>query len=373
MSLSDLMQCAMACWVVKTLLALLLTGLFAAPGVQGTRGEHGHRDQHAAGAVIGRHRHRLRASGSRCPGTPTCSGNGECDEATATCWCRHGFGSSDCSTAMIDAFRVDRISDKAYEELTGNYRLERMYLQQGIKSPGEAQFLWYDSFNSGWAISKLNSSCRDDMCFFGYAKDAPLPPPKGYVFGGGEKHVYYRQLVFDDAEIFGNGKMPGIHVGISYTPDPNAPDVNMRLTQFNGRYVQQPRYVHEKTGRYAIMPLDLNCPGKTWALLGLLGEGAERHWKILATAKDPSYNRYMIPAGPWKFPTKMHMEVEPSCSNHVDEEICDRLEGFCGAGHKDSIWVRQCCKSTCGTCDVTSSCSLPHTALIEMASRVGKL
>jgi len=309
----------------------------------------------------------LRARVSKCPGQPVCSGNGECDESSGTCWCRHGFGSSDCSTEMIQTFKVSKVSNQAYKDVTGTYKLDRMYLMEGATADAQAQFMWYDSFNNGWAISKLNSNCTDDLCFFGYAENDPVPPPKGYVFGDKEKHVYYQQLVFDDADVYGSGKMRGLHMAISYTPDPNAPDVELDLAQFNGRYVQQPRYVHSKNGRYAIMPLDLKCPGKTWALLGLLGK--PRKWKILATAKDPSYNRYMIPKGPWKFPEKMGFQLQPSCEDHVEEHTCESLEEFCGVAHKDSVWVRPCCKSTCGTCSISSTCRLPHTALIEMARR----
>lgn len=353
--------------ITQILGALVLAGFLAAPGVQATRGERaaGHQKLHLR-ANRGRDSN---GQYTQCPGSPPCNNNGDCDENTGTCWCSAGYGSTDCSTTEIETFRIRHVNDDAYKDLLGDYKRVGMYLEENPTSPSEVKFISYDFFSEGWTVAKLNSTCTDDICMFAYGKDLARPPPKGYVFGGEDKHVYYKQLIFDDADVYGNGLKPGIHLGLSYTPDPNSPDVGAGLTMFNGRYVQQPRYVHARTGKYAIMPLDLNSPGKTWAIVGLMGE--PRRWKILSTARDPSFNRYMVPKGPWE-PANFGIDLEPGCSNNVLDATCEALaQANCALGQtSDSIWVRKCCKSTCGTCDEQGQCQME--AFLQFTKRAMK-
>lgn len=256
--------------------AVVLAGFAVPPGVQGKQF---------------RLRSKLQSNTSSCPGvTAPCEGNGECDELTATCWCKLGWGSSDCATEVAETYDVKSVKSVEHEDMVGRYVRVPMYLQESAGDPQAMKFIHYDPISKGWAISRLNSSCTDDICFFAYSKGQTVrPPPKGYVYGQPDKHVYYRQLVFDDNELY-PGKMAGYHMAVSYTPDPNAVGVTEKLSEFTGRYIIQPRYVHE-SGKYAIMPVSLGAPGKLWVVVGLEGVGPGRRWEILATTKDPSLNR----------------------------------------------------------------------------------
>jgi hypothetical protein len=243
-----------------------------------------------------------------------------------------------------------------------------MYLQEKAGDPANIKYIAYDHISGGWSVGKLNSSCVDDICFFAYSKGQPVPPPKGYVYGNPDKHVYYKQLVFDDAQIY-PGKQAGYFMALSYYPDPNAVGINPThdyLSEFTGRYVLQPRWVHKKTGKYAIMPVSLNSPGKQWALLGLMGKGPARRWKALATVQDSSLNRYTIPAGGWQ-PQSAGFTLVASCLNHISDTTCDQLESHCNQDpmdDKDAAWVQSCCRDTCGRClQPSTTCNLPQTAM----------
>jgi len=322
------------------------------------------------GAVEGK----LRGKKSNCPGLKApCSGNGECAETTGICWCKIGWGSTDCSDEMADTYDIKSVNSQDMEDMIGRYTRVPMYIQENAGDPQNMKFIHYDPISSGWSISKLNSSCTDDMCFFAYAKGQPVPPPKGYVFGQPDKHVYYKQLIFDDKELY-PGREAGYHMSVSYSPDPNAVGITESLAEFTGRYILQPRYVHERSGKYAIMPVSLNSPGKAWSLLGLTGVGPARKWQTLAQTTDPSLNRYMIPAEGWS-PPNMGFKIVPSCSDHVQMETCNSLEDQCRGNSADTKWVQACCRDTCNSCAISASnCKLPQTqggaqALLQMFNR----
>jgi len=246
--------------------------------------------------------------------------------------------------------------------MKGVYDMVPMYLQEGPGDPHAVKFVHYDPESEGWAVSKLNSSCNDDICFFASAKDEPVPPPKGYVFGVLDKHFYYKQLMFDDKELYPD-RLPGYHMNVAYSPDPNVAGIPSDLDQLTGRYLIQPRFIHKKTGKYAIMPVNLQSPGKTWVFLELAGRAPNRHWKIIAEAKDPSINRYTVPKGPWE-PAELQLTLVPSCRDHVTLDTCFTLRDYCKDDSKDRVWVRSCCRQTCGACRVPASeCKLPKTSI----------
>lgn len=343
-----------------------LAGLSLLPGVHGlaSRGESGSF---------------LQTRKSSCPGLgKPCAGNGECQEASGVCWCKMGWGSTDCSTEVTDIYDIKEVNDPNLEDMVGKFRRVPMYMQENPTDPQNLKFIHYDPVSKGWAISKLNSSCTDDICFFAYSNGQPVPPPKGYVYGEPNKHVYYKQMVFDDSELYPS-RAPGYHMSVSYTPDPNTLGLSEELGQLTGRYILQPRYVHEKTGKYAIMPVSLDSPGKLWFLLGLSGVGPKRRWKILAQSKDPSLNRYTVPASGWGPPggsaAGMGFKLVATCNDHMSMDVCNSLEGKCRGrpGDKDVEWVQACCRDTCNSCVVPKDrCKLPQTAegarmLLQMA------
>lgn len=340
--------------------AVALAGFVALPGARGA----------LRGGKQLTLRSTLRANSTNCPGIGgPCSNNGECDEQKGVCLCKLGWGSTDCATEIAESYDITSVASRDMEDMLGTFIRVPMYLQETAGDPEAVKFIHYDPISTGWAISKLNSSCTDDICFFAHANYQPVPPPKGYVFGEPDKHVYYRQLVFDDSDLY-PGKMPGYHMAVSYTPDPDAVGVSEALSEFTGRYIIQPRYVHQKTGKYAIMPVSLGAPGKLWVLLGLAGVGPSRRWKILAQSKDPSFNRYTAPAGGWS-PPSMGFKLVPSCPNHLSDDACNALEDQCRGDGPDVKWVQQCCRNTCNTCPIESTaCSLPETDKLAAKARL---
>lgn len=314
------------------------------------------------------------ASSSSCPGLKyPCSGHGECAETTGVCWCRVGWGSTDCSTETSETYDIKSVNNPALEDMVGRYTRVPMYMQENPGDPRNIKFINYDPISQGWAISRMNSSCTDDICFFAYSKGQMVPPPKGYVYGQPDKHVYYKQLVFDDKELYPN-RDAGYHMSVSYTPDANAVGISDILNEFTGRYILQPRYVHKKSGKYAIMPVSLNSPGKLWVVMGLEGVGPARKWKIIAQTQDPSLNRYTIPAAGWNPPDAGFKLVE-SCPDHVSYHVCESLSDHCRGDDNDSSWVQACCRDTCNSCAVPATkCKLPNTAdadamLLQMFNR----
>jgi len=308
---------------------------------------------------------------SSCPGLSfPCSGNGECNEATGKCWCKIGWGSTDCSTATAEIYDIKTVQTPDLEDMIGRYTRVPMFMQENPGDPRNIKFIHYDPISEGWAISRLNSSCTDDICFFAYAKGQPVPPPKGYVYGQPDKHVYYKQLVFDDKELYPN-REAGYHMAVSYTPDPNAVGVSDVLGDFTGRYVIQPRYVHKKSGKYAIMPVTLDSPGKIWVIVGLEGSGPARKWKIIAQTQDPSLNRYTIPKGGW---SPQSFQLVEACADHLSISTCMDLEDHCRGTSPDVGWVQSCCRDTCNSCAIEESkCTLPKTAkLLAMTNRTSR-
>eukprot|EP00397_Hematodinium_sp_SG-2012_P029329 GEMP01030967.1.p1 GENE.GEMP01030967.1~~GEMP01030967.1.p1 ORF type:complete len:297 (+),score=34.25 GEMP01030967.1:130-1020(+) len=173
-------------------------------------------------------------------------------------------------------------------------------------------------------------------------------------FGSPELHIYYKQLVFDEADK--NSMLrPGYRLGFSYAPDATVPQY-AALSEYNGRYVLQPRYVHMRHQKYAIFPITFNSPGKKWVVSGLLGEPRTR--QILFTAEDPSDNRYMPPQGPWL--PDLGFVIKPACRNHVGDLTCMHLQPACKLGGQDVEWIQQCCRDTCDNCPVSRAlCPLP--------------
>jgi hypothetical protein len=243
--------------------------------------------------------------------------------------------------------------------MIGVYDLVPMYLQEATGDVRNVKFINYDPLTKGWAVSKLNSTCPDDICFYGYGNTS-VPPSKGYVYGHPQQHVYYRQLVYDDKDLYSN-KLAGYHMIIAYSPDPNAVDIPYEINQFTGRYVIQPRYVHQN-GKYAIMPVTLDAPGKLWFILGLYGAGEARRWQIVAQTQDMTLNRYSIPSGGWE-PSSLGMTLTEFCQDQITMDACGDLAQNCNSESPDSDWIRACCRNTCGTCTVPASkCVLPKTS-----------
>lgn len=322
---------------------LLLAGLITLPCVQ---------------CLVVRHN----SSGS-CPGVGSvCSGHGECAETTGVCWCKLGWGGTDCANEVSETYDIGEVADPQYQDLVGKYVRVPMYMQEAPGDPQNIKYIAYDQVSGGWVIGRLNSSCTDDICFFAYSKGQPVPPPKGYVYGQPDKHVYYKQLIFDDAQMY-PGKEAGYHMSVAYSPDPNTVQSTEMLSEFTGRYILQPRYVHQKSGKYTIMPVSLNSPGKVWVIAGLEGVGPARHWNILAQTTDPSLNRYTVPKGGWE-PRQLSFELTATCNDHVDMEACGNLEEFCRGDGPNMDWVQACCRDTCNSCVLPSTkCSLPKTAI----------
>jgi len=219
--------------------------------------------------------------------------------------CEPGFGGTDCGSEVPLFLEVTNIGPEELQDAKGVYRLDAMFLSvldhpagangpaQG-ELPSQVKWLHYDHGSKGWAMSKFNSSCIDDICFFAYNQD-PRPPTYGYVYGGQELHVYHQQILFDQS-LHAVSSKPGYDYLFAFTPDPNVP--SFALDEYNGRYMLQPRYTHATNHKYAIMPISFEAPNKKWVLSGLLGEPRKR--TIIVQATDPSENRYIPPAGQWE-------------------------------------------------------------------------
>lgn len=325
-----------------------------------------------------------------CPGSPACSGHGDCERKTGVCWCEGGYGGSDCSEERPLFLEVTSVNAPELQEMLGRYHMDGIYLREhhhpfgdlGIGVlPSQVKWIKYDNSSKGWGISKFNSSCFDDTCFFSYAPLTKLPPPKGYSFGESSiLHVYYKQLLFDDAD-FDHSAKRGYHINVSFSPDERVPD-SAGLTEFNGRYVFQPRYTHIMDNRYSIMPMNLQNPNKQWVATALLGEPTKRKQTILATVKDLSTESYMPPTSGW-LPEELGFQIKFTCQNHIGDLACLHLESQCSSGGSDGLWVQQCCRNTCNTCQISRrACVLPKMSnldpdalamLHKNRSRIGKV
>lgn len=293
-----------------------------------------------------------------CPGThKACEGRGECETSTRTCWCDVGFGGPDCGTETPLFVQITAVTLPHLQDMVGLYRADGMYVMEGLKDSAP-RFVYYDGASKGWAVSKFNSTCTDDICLFGYSPGRELmaPPAKGYTFGGDLMHVYYKQLMFDAADLD-----PRINRGyfetISYAHDPQIAGTTPDLSEFNGRYRLQPRYTHIDGGKYAIFPMDLENSGKKWIAAGLVG--MPRKWTPIAEAYDHLDRRYFAPLYNWDPPV---FAIQYACANHVQDVTCTQMMGVCHTNTPDSLWVRECCRSTCMTCELSRfACKLPKS------------
>lgn len=298
-----------------------------------------------------------------CPGSPQCSGHGSCDSRNNFCWCEPGFGGLDCAMEMPTHLSVTAIGPRDFQEALGRYKLNGMYLAENAGSDGTIRVINFVEATSGWVISEFGGPCADDVCFFGYQRIKGAPPQKGYVYGGPDYQVYIEQLVYDDAAGKPHEKT-GYHLTVEYTPDPHVqglPD----LTTLNGRYVLQPRYVHEETGKFAIMPIDFKTQ-RTWILAGLIG--VPRKWQVMETSTGASLDMYGVPTTEgtrlWR-PSKDGLQVVASCADHLPQSACGPLALQCGfAKTQVSLaWVRDCCRSTCGSCELSrTACTISAAA-----------
>jgi len=265
-----------------------------------------------------------------------------------------GWGDMDCKTKMPMKMEIHSIGIPEFQDMAGFFKLEKFYLAEDSVA-SQARYMHYDPYSQGWTVTMYNSSCMEDTCFFAYARNAPVPPDKGYVYGAPQFQVYYKRLVFDEGDTSPLVRK-GYHEQLRYTPDPEVvgqPD----LTMLNGRYSMQPRYVHEKNGKYALFPVDF-LTHRTWVITGWMGVPAK--WQVLLSVTDPSRNRYMPPKGPWA-PMEYNLRVRPMCINHIEDLVCQHLQPTCSlVATEADHWIGACCQITCGTCEVPdTACPLP--------------
>jgi len=246
---------------------------------------------------------------------------------------------------------ITAIGPPEFQEAMGRYKIDGMYLAETAGSDGRTRVITFSEATSGWVISEFGSPCADDVCFFGYQRMKGPPPQKGYVYGSPDFQVYVQPLVYDEADDNPTAKR-GYHLSVEYTPDPHVeglPD----LTVLNGRYVLQPRYVHEETGKYAIMPIDFKSD-RTWVLSGLVG--VPRKWQVLEMSTGGHLDMYSVPTSNgyhlWE-PVQDGLQVIATCADHLPESACGPLAGQCGFAKVQSAlaWIRDCCRSTCGSCE----------------------
>lgn len=256
----------------------------------------------------------------------------------------------DCAEEMPTHLDVTALAPPELQDARGSYEVDGMYLKESCGSDGKIRLVYWESATSGWVGAEFGSSCTDDVCFFGYLPYRGPPPERGWVFGAPDFAVYYEQMLFDDAERDPNSRR-GYHLSVSFTPDVDAqgaPD----LSRFNGRYVLQPRYVHT-SGKFAIMPIDFKSK-RTWVLAGLMG--VPRKWRVLLKGVGSIYNMYQPPttqgASYWE-PLNDGMQLLPSCGDHMPSQACGALQGQCGINEPASRWIRECCRATCGRCDLS--------------------
>lgn len=275
---------------------------------------------------------------------------------------------------------VSSVGPMDLQDMRGLYQADGMYLMpaDGITKDAlkatfsrdvQAKFMYYDPNSGGWALSKFDSTCEDDVCLFGYAPgQKSRPPEKGYVFkADGSSQVYYKQLVYDAAlqdptQVYGD--KPGFWQGVSFTHDPQIIDWHHPdLTEFNGMYVLQPRYVHMENGKYAIFPTDLEGINKRWVAAGLRGD--PRKWEIVAQTIDTTMRPYFPPTKGW---TPDAFQVTYACVNHLLDDTCLKMETTCMTGSVDTLFALNCCRSTCNSCQVSRyACKLPRSHPPPMA------
>lgn len=299
-----------------------------------------------------------------CPGG--CSSHGMCDHRSGFCWCDPGYGGLDCASEMPDYLDLHAVGPPEMKEAMGRYRLDGMYLKESAGAEPTVKLMHFEEATNGWVVSEFGSPCQDDVCFFGYQKERSLPPQKGYVYGAPEFQVYVKGMVFDDADLNPN-ITKGYYFTVEYTPDINVLNVP-DLTGLNGKYILQPRYVHEDTGKYMILPIDYKSQ-RTWALAGLVG--IPRKWTILMRGSGPLYNMYEPPLTEgshfWE-PLEKGMQLKATCADRFPEQACQSLQSQCGVNEQQSQWIRECCRFTCGNCALArTACTMAPPSFLALS------
>lgn len=314
-----------------------------------------------------------------CPGSPlACSGQGKCDMASGKCICAKGFGGKDCSQEVPLYLEVTSSNSVVYDnmklvDMVGKYELQSMYLYKPslaaitanptLAKSGIIKFIHYDPHRQGWALSKFNSSCIDDTCFFAYAPNTEYPATTGYVYGNTINYLYNKPMV----KVVDN-----YTVSVSYTPDPKVVE-SASYIDFNGDYELVPRYVDMKNKKYSIFPIDFEAPNRRWIITGLIGTPKKR--KIILEAAQPLDTLSSAPLTGWLPKAEYRNQklslddleigftVLETCANHVNDLTCLALKGQCGSVGGDSDWIRSCCRLTCSSCFISrSKCVLPPSA-----------
>mmetsp|Transcript_3994 Transcript_3994/g.11547 ORF Transcript_3994/g.11547 Transcript_3994/m.11547 type:complete len:392 (-) Transcript_3994:89-1264(-) len=290
-----------------------------------------------------------------------CTGNGECD-GNGVCWCSMGWAGADCAKEVPESLNIMGNVPPWVQDMVGDYQLESMYLADDSNNIADMRFMYYEKNAGGWVLSKFNTTCDDDACFFAYEKDRQTPPGSGWVFGAPNMQVYCSKLVWDRSEdepLYPRGKQ----LSVEYTPDPHV--VNLpSLGEFNGQYKIQPRYVHAN-GKYMIMPINWDDQ-RTWIITGMMG--VPRKWRLLASSQGPIKDWDTPPLGMYN-PTTYSMVVTAKCANTYNDQMCSSMAQFCGSTDPSFKKVQACCRSTCSTCQLSrSACDGPASAsLLEIA------
>eukprot|EP00405_Crypthecodinium_cohnii_P014836 CAMPEP_0206464204 /NCGR_PEP_ID=MMETSP0324_2-20121206/27075_1 /ASSEMBLY_ACC=CAM_ASM_000836 /TAXON_ID=2866 /ORGANISM="Crypthecodinium cohnii, Strain Seligo" /LENGTH=313 /DNA_ID=CAMNT_0053936787 /DNA_START=135 /DNA_END=1073 /DNA_ORIENTATION=+ len=272
-----------------------------------------------------------------CPSA--CSGHGFCDSSRGFCWCDPGYGGFDCAQEMPEILTVSALASPDLQEALGSYKVDGMYLKETRDLDEKAKWIHYEEATNGWVISEMDSPCTDDVCFFAYQKERAYPPQSGYVYGAPNMEVYYKPMLFD-VDGGSLGRQHGPRLSVEYTPDPGVTDVS-DLTVLNGKYILQPRYVHQETGKYAIFPIDFN-EHRTWVFAALTG--TPRKWRVLLNSTGTRLQMYQPPLpstdnsmAVWT-PTSEGLQLTASCSDKFPIAACLSLRGSCGINEKATQW-----------------------------------
>lgn len=310
-----------------------------------------------------------------CPGSPPCNDRGACSSDN-TCMCNVGFGGPDCGKETPMLMKILAVGPPELQDMKGLYKIDGMYMMEksGLQKKDKSfKCIFYDSNSQGWGVSKMNSTCTDDMCLFGYSPGRSLMPPpgKGWTFGGSNVHIYYKQLVFDQGALDPKVRR-GYQMNVAYTPDPTIRWPMPDYTEFNGKYILTPRYTHMDTGKYAIFPLDLSRTNRVWVAAGRVG--IPRKWQILAETMDLTGRPYYPPITQWQ---PNIFQVVYACANHIEDSTCMQLADLCNPllpPTADTSWVKQCCRSSCATCELSRfDCVLPKSNPLILAQALARV
>lgn len=286
---------------------------------------------------------------------------GLCTDA-GTCICASGFGGTDCSKEVPDYLTVNTTAAAPWQDMTGKYKLTHAYLQK--TTDGKSRFLHYDDASGGWAVSSFGSGCIDDSCFFAYAPKTEKPPREGYVFGSNTLYMYKAPLI---------QAVSRFNANITFVTPLQTPEAGAFQT-FSGQYELVPFYVHTTVPKYQLFPVDFNTANRNWVLTvtqnkvrsvvlkAIQGGGAELTnnapvgtvWIASAEAGVKSETNPV--------PFSGSTTVTAACANHVGDLTCLMTKNQCSAETTDAGWIKSCCRSTCGTCDISRfACSLPSS------------